>query len=126
MTNPSFLHQLKDREGEDDLSIGCRGLLDRLRKGHPWLTNVYSTLMNQSDLGYGTRLEHDFLHALQVWDGLDFLIRFTYKYAHCCYGPGRICPETAPVTCRGCEGQKVGSPAKQQKLGMEVSNEHQR
>ena len=86
--------------GASDLSIGAQRLLDRLRKGHLWLTETHLRLLEEREVYEG--MEKRFLGAIDRWDELDAMLRDLYAYNGCVMGWRSRCPEDSPISCRGC------------------------
>ncbi len=68
-------------------------LVAELIKGQIWLTETSDTLLALPDAGVGSKLEAQFLHGLDVWDHLDYMLRFVYGYTLCIHGLGAQCPK---------------------------------
>ena len=81
-----------------------RTLLERLRSGQKWLTDVHKQLSSMDKTGRGTPLETRFSEGIVLWDSLDYALRFVYRFQGCIHGPGQWCPEGSPIICRGCSG----------------------
>ncbi len=84
-------------------------LLARLRNGQQWLTEVHLKLLKEREVYEG--METKFLEALEVWQGLEGLLRGVYGYPCCVMGPGRRCREEAVMICRACV--QPGKPERQ-------------
>ena len=80
--------------------IGLAGLLSRLRNGSIWLQETHEHLVATGERY--TRLEEKFLNAIDLFDGLDKLVRELYGYQDCILGSGQHCTEESPVSCRAC------------------------
>ena len=81
------------------------GILNRLKKGQEWLRNRQVELLDLPNFGIGHPKEAKFLEMLDVWDGLDFLVRqpgtSTLAWEGCVIGTR--CDPESPVLCRSCE-----------------------
>ena len=78
-------------------------LLQRLRNGTMWLTDVNASLLAMPAAGVGTEQEQKFCRSLELWDELEHKLRNAYPdYGPCILGPGQRCPAAAPVRCAAC------------------------
>ena len=94
------------------LPAGALGLLDRLRKGATYLMDAHKTLLETGERY--TKLEKRFLAGIDLWDSLDYLLRFTHpSFKGCVLGAGQVCPHDAPVRCRSCAGMVVTETGEQ-------------
>ena len=85
------------------LGIGRGLLLERLRRGSEWLTDVNASLLSMPGAGVGSEQESLFCDGLARWDHLEKLLRFTYPdYTACILGPGQRCPAAATARCSVC------------------------
>ncbi|MBI4200726.1 MAG: hypothetical protein HY531_00375 [Chloroflexi bacterium] len=79
-----------------------QAVLDKLRRGHAWLTETHAALLAVSNAGIGSKLEQRFLDGIDRWDSYDLALRSLYGFQGCILGPGQRCPDDSPVSCRGC------------------------
>lgn len=79
-------------------------LLDRLQRGQKWLTAIHEELLGEEGAGLGSDKEIRFLEALDLWDSLEYQVRFVFGLVSCVHRDGTICPDTAPISCRHCAG----------------------
>ena len=87
-------------------------LLTRLREGAHFLADAQQTLLESGERY--TKLEERFLTGIDLWDHLDYMLRFTYPdFKGCVLGPGQRCAEDAPVRCRACAGMVVTETGEQ-------------
>lgn len=96
---PEVLNLLEHPE----LPAGAVRLLERLRKGIEWLMVTWQRLSEAQDIE--ERMREHYLRALDTWDGLEAMLRFTYpEYRGCVLGRGQHCPPQSPISCRACAG----------------------
>ena len=74
--------------------------LERLRKGHTWLTDTHLRLLEERDVYAG--MERRFIVALDGWTGMEGSLREVWEYPLCVMGPGKRCPDDSPVACQAC------------------------
>ena len=91
------------------LPTGASRLLQRLRKGHQWLSETQLRLLDERDVYEG--MEERFLYGIDLWDNMDSLLRQLYGYKGCVMGSVGRCPDDSPISCRGCAGRS--SPAEE-------------
>jgi len=80
---------------------GCYRVLDRLRRGHVWLTEQHSALLAMPNIGLRTTEDRQFMAALSLWGDLERFLRWVYEYQGCVTAEGH-CPEGSPVNCSAC------------------------
>ena len=90
-------------------TVGQDGLMLRLQKGAAWLKSRNALLFGMEHVGRGSQEEGEFLEAIELWDALDYTLRFVYDYKGCSLGEGKTCPDTATVRCRDCGEMEVPS-----------------
>ena len=77
-------------------------ILSRLRVGHIWLTERHRFWVAG---GSGAASDDVFLRGLDLWDGLEFVLRSVYGYQGCIMESG-VCLDESPVGCRYCGRQR--------------------
>ena len=77
-------------------------MLERLRKGHLWLTERALALDGMEHLGIGSPQAAEFLEWLDRWDTMDLMLRDLYGFTGCVANELFGCPDASPVRCRGC------------------------
>ena len=86
------------------LNPAALAMLDRLRAGQEWLIDAQAELMRMEYIGIGSPLDRRFRDAINLFDSLDYALRFVYDYNGCVLEPGQRCPPGSPVSCKGCGG----------------------
>ena len=101
--------EINDINEISDLPKGGALLLQRLRKGVEWLTEIHNRLLESGERY--TALEDRFLEGIDRFDALDYQLRFVYpEYEVCIFGPDHRCPDDSPVSCRACGIEYEGNP----------------
>ena len=77
-------------------------VIERLRKGQPWLINNYDRWWD------GSMPDAQWWDAFNLWDGLDNTLRFVSKFDGCPIEGG--CSNRSPMVCRGCSGNADFQP----------------
>ena len=88
-----------------------KGLLTRLCKGHHWLAETHLRLLEEREVYEG--MEDRFLVDLDLWDGMDNMLRELHTFEGCVMGPGHHCPTDSPVRCQGGRARWRGDPIKE-------------
>lgn len=83
-------------------TLSLESLLARLQAGHKWLAKEHKALLAMSNIGLGSMRETKFLEGLDLWDHLDFTLRFAYPEYHQCVWSSGTCRGHPVLTCRAC------------------------
>ena len=85
-----------------DISLDQIKLMERLRTGQEWLTEVNARL--QAEDAVDTPLNERLANGFDLWGKLENLLRLTYKYEGCIHGIDGHCPEATVCVCTACVG----------------------
>ena len=93
---PNTLITLNTQPLSNFVPVGQVWLMERLKHGQVWLTELNAKLETDS-------LQNETLATgFDLWGSLERLLRFTYNYAGCIHGENGRCPDNVVCICNAC------------------------